>query len=323
MIDRLGPYRIEKLLGRGGMGTVYAGVHDETGERAALKALSVHLVDDPDFRGRFISEIDTLRKLNHPNIVQLYGEGVQDGYLFYVMQYVEGSSLQQELQRGHRFEWRDVSRIAIDICAALQHAHDRGVIHRDLKPANLLRDTQGRIKLTDFGIAKLFGGSQLTAVGSVMGTADYMPPEQAEGRQVTSRSDLYSLGSVMFTLLARRPPYSGESPPQVIRRMRSDKVPSVRQFAPNVPHELDRIIGQLLEKKPEARIATPRALANRLKAMEHGLGIAGLQPPASELGADGEELGHRPDGAELGEQRGGPLRGGGNGRWAWASSVSA
>ena len=250
MIERLGPYRIEKLLGRGGMGTVYAGVHEDTGQRAALKALSVHLVDDPDFRGRFVLEIETLRKLNHPNIVQLYGEGVHDGHLFYVMQFVEGRSLQQELQRGRRFDWLDVSRIAIAICGALKHAHDRGVIHRDLKPANLLSDADGCIKLTDFGIAKLFGGTQLTAVGSVMGTADFMSPEQAEGLQVTGRSDLYSLGSVMFTLLARRPPHIGETPPQVIRRMRHEEAPSVRQFAPNVPQALDQIISQQTGSSP-------------------------------------------------------------------------
>jgi len=286
MIENLGPYRIEKVVGRGGMGTVYAGVHQETGQQAAVKALSRALDDDSNFRDRFAAEIATLRKLDHPNIVQLYGEGVQDGYLFFAMQYVPGQSLQQMLQSGYQFEWQQVSRLAIEICAALQHAHDRGVIHRDLKPANLLYDQDGRIKLTDFGIAKLFGGTQLTAAGSVVGTADYMSPEQAQGRQVTSRSDLYGLGSVMFTLLARRPPYSGSSLPQVVHSIRYDEVPSVRRFAPSVPRALDEIISQLLQKDPEDRIATARAVANRLKAVQDALGDAGESQSATNQDTD-------------------------------------
>ncbi len=209
MIEQLGPYRIERLLGRGGMGTVYAGVHLETGQRAAIKSLSVAVADDSNLRERFLTEIETLKKLKHPNIVQLYGDGEQDGHLFYVMELVEGQTLQEELQTGHRFDWQEVTTITIEVCQALKHAHDRGVIHRDLKPGNLLRTTDGHIKLSDFGIAKLFGATHLTVAGSVVGTADYMAPEQAEGKPITARTDLYSLGALMFTLLARRPPFHG------------------------------------------------------------------------------------------------------------------
>jgi serine/threonine-protein kinase len=271
MIKNLGPYRIIRMLGRGGMGTVYEGVDDETGQRAAIKALPSHLAEDGNFRERFMGEIETLKQLKHPNIVELFGDGEQDGLLFYSMELVEGQTLQDELQAKHVFAWPEVLRIGIEVCQALKHAHDHGIIHRDLKPANLLRTKDRTIKLTDFGIAKLFGATNLTADGSVVGTADYMAPEQAEGRPVSNRTDLFSLGAVMFTLLARRPPFSGGSIPEVLHRLRYDEAPLVRRYAPSVPSELEEIIDQLLKKDAKDRIPTALVLANQLKAMEHGL----------------------------------------------------
>ncbi len=281
MLQKLGPYRIERLLGRGGMGTVYAGIHMETGEHAAIKALAITLADDPNFRARFMAEIETLKQLRHPNIVQMVGDGEQDGQLYFVMELVEGQSLQEVLQSGHLFDWRKVTRIAIDVCSALKHAHDCGVVHRDLKPANLLQTPDGRIKLTDFGIAKLFGATHRTADGSVVGTADYMSPEQADGRPVTNRTDLYSLGAVMFTLLSRRTPFSGGNLPQVIHKLKYEEAPSVRRFAAETPEELDQIIAELLRKEPQQRVATALVLANRLRAMEHALSTrdSGKVPP--------------------------------------------
>lgn len=271
MIEQLGPYRIVRVLGRGGMGTVYEGVHDATGQRAAIKALPETLAEDGNFRDRFIGEIETLKQLKHPNIVELFGDGEQNGLLFYSMELVDGKTLQEEMQAKYIFEWPEVLRIGIEICQALKHAHDHGIIHRDLKPANLLRGPNREIKLTDFGIAKLFGATNLTADGSVVGTADYMAPEQAEGRPVSNRTDLFSLGAVMFTLLTRKPPFSGGSIPQVLHRLRYDDAPLVRKFAPTVPSELEEIIDQLLKKDAKDRIPTAFVLANRLKAMEHGL----------------------------------------------------
>jgi serine/threonine-protein kinase len=271
MTRQLGPYRLEKLLGRGGMGSVYVGVHEQTGERTAIKSLSHSLADDENFRSRFLVEIQTLKQLRHPNIVQILGDGEQDGELFYVMELVEGQTLQDLLQSGHSFQWREVIRIAIEVCGALKHAHDCGVIHRDLKPANLLRAQDGSVKLTDFGIAKLFGASHHTAAGSVVGTADYMSPEQSDGRPVSHRTDLYSLGAVMFTLLTRRSPFQGGTLAQVVHRLKYEEAPPVRRFAPQVPEPLDQLIGELLRKDPQQRVATALALANRLRAMEHVL----------------------------------------------------
>ncbi|MFO7906421.1 MAG: protein kinase domain-containing protein [Planctomycetota bacterium] len=272
-LERLGPYIIESALGRGGMGRVYVGVDEQSGDRVAVKVLSPALGNDPSFRERFATEIETLKKLRHPNIVQLLGFGEQDGQLFYAMEMVEGYTLQQELHAGRRFQWREVARIGVQISQALKHAHDRGIIHRDLKPANLLYPSDEQVKLADFGIAKLYGTSQLTMAGGVVGTADYMSPEQAEGKGVTTRSDLYGLGCVMFALLVGHPPFASSTAPEVLHKLRYEKTPSIRRNVPEIPSELELIITQLLEKDPARRIATALAVANRLKAMEHGLSL--------------------------------------------------
>jgi serine/threonine-protein kinase len=272
-LQRMGPYRLDKILGRGGMGAVYVGVNEQTGERAAVKVLNPVLADDASFRERFKSEVETLKKLLHPSIVRLFAYGEEDDYLFYVMELVEGRSLQDELIAGRRFNWREVARIGIDVASALKHAHDRGVIHRDLKPANLLIDPQDHVKLTDFGIAKLYGGMNLTADGGVLGTADYMAPEQAEGKQITARCDLYSLGSVLYALLTGRPPFAGKSLPEVIQGLRFERAIPLRRLNPDVPEEFENIVAQLLEKDPQKRIPTAVALMHRLKAMEHALSL--------------------------------------------------
>jgi serine/threonine-protein kinase len=272
-IERLGPYRIEKLLGRGGMGAVYSGVNEETGERAALKVLAAHLSDHADFRDRFSGEVETLKKLRHPNIVQLLAWGEEGDHLFYVMELVEGRSLQDEMQSGRRYDWREVAKVGVDVCRALKHAHDSGVIHRDLKPANLLIDRQNQVKLTDFGIAKLYGGTQITAAGGVLGTADYMSPEQAEGKPVNARSDLYSLGSVMYALLAGHPPFAAKSLAEVIHNLRFEKPTPLRRLAPETPEAFESIINQLLEKQPAKRVASAFAVGNYLRAMEHALSL--------------------------------------------------
>jgi predicted Ser/Thr protein kinase len=282
-LESLGPYRIERCLGRGGMGAVYAGVHQETGERAAIKVLSESLACDPRFRERFLAEVETLKKLRHPNIVTLQGYGEEDERLFFVMELVDGPSLDAILHAGRRFTWQEVVAITTQICAALKHAHDHGVIHRDLKPANLLYLPDGTVKLTDFGIAKFYGSTGLTLAGSMIGTPDYMSPEQTEGRPVTPRSDLYGLGCVMYALIVGKPPFHGPSVTQVIDSVRFQEPASLSRVAPQVPEALADIVGQLLRKNPEDRIATPLLLSNLLQAMRHALATAGTAviPPAA------------------------------------------
>ncbi len=265
--EQLGPYRIVDLIGQGGMGAVYKAVHVETQSRAAVKVLSANLGSQEGFRERFRVEIETLKKLRHPNIVTLYGYGEQDGILFYAMELVEGKSLQQLLEEGRHFTWQEVTELGIQVCHALKHAQDHGVIHRDLKPANLLLTDSGELRLSDFGIAKLFGAAQMTVDGGVIGTIHYMSPEQASGERVTARSDLYSLGAVLYTLLARRPPFVAESAAEVLHALKYDEPAPISHHVLGLPPELDRIIMQLLEKDPRRRVATPLAAANRLKAM--------------------------------------------------------
>jgi serine/threonine protein kinase len=272
-LERLGPYTIGRKLGRGGMGTVYAAINVDTGEPAAVKVLSAALAQEEGFRERFEAEIESLKKLHHPNIVQLFGYGEQDGHHFYGMELVRGRSLEEELLAGRTFDWREVTELSIQICRALKHAHDRGVIHRDIKPANLLLADDGTLKLSDFGIAKLFGNTGLTADGGVLGTAEYMAPEQADGRPVTHRCDLYSLGGVMFALLARRPPFRAATMVEMLQLQRYAQPEPVRRFAPDVPAELEAIVGLLLEKDPDKRIPTAMVLSRRLEAMKHGLSV--------------------------------------------------
>ncbi|MEZ6119953.1 MAG: serine/threonine-protein kinase [Pirellulaceae bacterium] len=274
--QELGPYQVTGVLGRGGMGTVYSGVETGTEQAVAIKVLSAGLAMDESFRDRFEAEIESLKKLRHPHIVQLYGYGEQAGNLFYAMERIEGVSLQDELRRQRIFRWQEVIRIAIDICAALKHAHDSGVIHRDLKPANLLLDDTGQIKLVDFGIAKLFGSTSVTT-GSVLGTADYMAPEQAEGKPASVRADLYSLGAVLYSLFVGRPPFIGKTVAEVVHKLRYEDPVPIRRLNPDVPEPLARTIEQLLEKSPQDRVPTALALSHRLKAMEHALNLANVQ----------------------------------------------
>jgi predicted Ser/Thr protein kinase len=269
--QQLGPYRIERQIGRGGMGTVYAGVDVNTGEPAAIKVLATALHTDEDFRERFEVEIETLRMLRHENIVRLLGWGEQEGVLFYAMELVDGTSLEDELRGGRKFEWAEVKDIAVQVCAALKHAHDRGIIHRDIKPANLLIKRDGLVKLSDFGIAKLFGSAGMTTAGGIMGTAEYMAPEQADGRPVGHRCDLYSLGAVLYTLLAGRPPFVAKSVPELLQMQRFAQPEPIRRFNRGVPPEVEAIVMQLLEKDPERRIPNATVLARRLEATFRGL----------------------------------------------------
>ncbi len=266
-----GPYRIGKMIGRGGMGTVYAAVHEVTGEKVAVKIIAAHVADEKRFQRRFSDEIRTLTRLKHRNIVTLIGQGEQCGQLFYSMELVEGESLQQKLRREKRLPWPLVLDMAIDICAALKHAHDFGAIHRDLKPANLLIDQDGVVKLVDFGVAKLFGSHDQTAVGSILGTADYMAPEQAAGLPVTPRTDLYSLGNVLYACFTGRPPFANRSLTEVLEALKNEEPIRVDAIVPDLPPEIAELVHDLLEKRPEDRPPTALAVMNRMKAIRAGL----------------------------------------------------
>jgi serine/threonine-protein kinase len=283
--ETIGPYEVVGILGQGGMGTVYHGIHAKTREPVAIKVISMAIAQHARFRRRFDAEIQTLLRLKHPNIVQLIGFGEERGLLFYSMEFVDGENLHQKLRREKRFSWQTVLDWAIEIGGALKHAHDFGVIHRDLKPANLMVSKEGHIKLTDFGIAKLFGASDETVPGSVLGTADFMSPEQAEGKPVGLRSDLYALGAICYTLLAGRAPFTGNNVPEVLFNVRYGNATPLRDIAADTPTEFCDLIDELMRRDPAQRPPTTIVVNKRLQSLKIGLSKIGSVTSVSQRDA--------------------------------------
>ncbi|MDR1053493.1 MAG: serine/threonine protein kinase [Planctomycetaceae bacterium] len=265
--EKLGPFRICRLLGRGGMGAVYEGVHEQTNESVAIKVLIDTFDETNDTRLRFEAEIDTLKRLRHPNIVRLFGFGKDQGTLYYVMELVEGASLHAELKRKRYFYWHEVAKIGMEMCQALRHAHDRGITHRDVKPANILLEKNGIVKLSDFGIASLFGSQRLTDVNAVVGTLEYMSPEQALAYPVGPRSDMYSLGAVLYALILNKPPFTAKHLVEVIKKHQENMIEPIRLSRVDVPEEMETIILNLLQIQPNSRPQSPFAVARRFQAI--------------------------------------------------------
>ncbi len=283
--QKLGPYRIVRKLGEGGMGAVYEAVDDPKSLRAAVKVLPEALAKKQGFRTRFEIEIEALRKLEHPNIVRILGFGEQDGTLFYAMELVDGRDLESLLESKKRLNAAQTIDIGIQLAKALKHAHDRGIIHRDIKPANIMILADGTIKLSDFGIAKRYGNTGLTMEGGPIGTANYMSPEQTEGKKATERSDLYSVGCLFYALLAGRPPFMSESLYKILELQRKARPELVTIYAPATPEPFAGLIDQLLEKEPEKRPANCGVLMRALTMIHQGLQLTGQALPAPAPGA--------------------------------------
>ena len=278
--EYFGPYRVVRLIGQGGMGAVYEAVDPDDGRPVAVKTLLLHLADDEGVRRRFEAEIETLLRFKHPGIPGLKSWGNQDGLPWFAMEYVSGETLEALLRSGRRFTWQETTAITREVLRVLKAAHDHGVFHRDLKPANLMfRPAAGggfNVVVTDFGIAKLFGETGLTRSGAVVGTPEYMSPEQAAGHVVDQRGDLYSLGLVMFAMLAGKPPFQG-SVAAVMECQKSRKPPRISRVVPGVPEALDDLIDRLLEKSPGRRPANAAVVA---KLLADVAGAAPQPPPA-------------------------------------------
>jgi hypothetical protein len=264
--SRIGSYIIEKKIGSGGMGTVYLGKHDQTGREAAVKVLPASFSQEEGAIARFSREIDALKQIASPYIVKLFDSGVDENETYYyAMEYVPGDTLSSRLQQDTRLGWREVIEISVQICSALKAAHDAGFVHRDLKPSNLIFSEDGTVKLTDFGVAQVFASSRLTATGGIIGTAEYMSPEQASGQRATKKSDLYSLGAVMYVMLTGRPPFSGKTALDIIQKHKFSGFDRPSLIASDMPHWLDEIVCQLLEKDPDKRIPDAYVLSRRLQ----------------------------------------------------------
>jgi len=258
----LGTYAIERKLGRGGMGAVFLARDDVSGQRVAVKVLPASLARERNVRERFIQEARSLAALDHPGIVPLitFAQEGDDRYL--VMKYVDGRSLEQVLREQPVLPVVDALRILRETCLALDYAHGKGVIHRDIKPANIVVDTQGRVVVVDFGIArKLEGEKRLTQTGMLMGTPQYMAPEQIEGRPIDGRCDLYATGLMLFEMLAGRVPFDGKRTFDILRAHIERPVPDVRHLrramapdAEELQDEIVALVSVLLQKDPFNRL---------------------------------------------------------------------
>lgn len=252
MID--GRYRVLKRLGSGGMADVYCAEDTQLGRRVALKLLYRRFAEDSEFVERFRREASSAAGLQHPNIVGIFDRGEWDGTYYIAMEYLEGRTLKQ-LVREHGAMPPDLATdITIQVLRAARFAHKRGIIHRDFKPHNVILDEEGRAKVTDFGIARA-GASDMTETGSIMGTAQYLSPEQAQGQPVSPRSDLYSIGVMLYELLTGRVPFDAESPVAIAVRHVSDRPIPPAEVNPDVPPALEAVVMKALEKDPARRFA--------------------------------------------------------------------
>lgn len=271
---QLGKYEIIDRLGRGGMAEVYRGYHPALDRYVAIKLLHPFLSDDPEFKDRFENEARNVAKLKHPNIVQVYDfeyDAESESY-YMVMELINGLTLKDrllELARTHgSFPVGEAVRIVRSAAEALDYAHGRGMIHRDVKPANLMLDEGQRVVLTDFGIAKMVTGAQFTSSGGMVGTPAYMAPEQGLGEQGDERSDLYSLGVILFQFLTGRLPYDAETPLAVVLKHVNEPVPSLLDYAPHASPELDRITRKALAKDPDERYQSAAEMAEDLALLD-------------------------------------------------------
>jgi serine/threonine-protein kinase len=263
--ERIGPFHLLEKLGSGGMGTVYLGKHIETGKLVAVKLLTASLARETGFVERFTREIDAMRKLKNPHIVELFDADQEGESYYYAMEYVPGETLMALMRREKRLPWKKAVDFAMQICMALKAAHDAGIIHRDLKPSNLLVTPEGEIKLTDFGVAQVFASDRLTATGGIIGTAEFMSPEQAQGKRAGKQSDLYSLGAVLYTMVAGRTPFTGTTAVEVIQKHKFGLFDRPKMYVDDLPARIDDTICRLLEKEPAKRFPDALVLLRHLQ----------------------------------------------------------
>lgn len=250
----IGPFDVGKQLGVGGMGIVYLATYRDTGQRVALKILAPALCADKKLISRFEREIDILKKLEHPNIVRYFGGGRTGEQRYYAMEYMDGGSLDTVLQRKGQLSWEQTVRIGLQLCSALEHAHNHGIIHRDLKPGNLFISKKGRLRLGDFGIARDTDATALTAAGKTVGTYAYMAPEQIHGKHpIGPKTDLYALGCLLYQFLTGSVPFPGDNAAEMFMKHLNEKPESVCERNLDCPIWLDRVVQRLLEKEPEDR----------------------------------------------------------------------
>lgn len=290
---RVGSWLLEAEIGAGPMGTVYRAraieANPEFPQLGAVKLLTHPQTQDAGFLARFPAEMLALRRLTHPNLARYFDSGVHAGIAYYAMEYVEGLNLSQVLMQKDRqpagpgLNWRnDVFSIAVQVARALKHGHHRSLLHRDLKPANILLTADGQVKVTDFGVAKVYNLSPLTLPGDPFGTAGYTAPEHFRGKPLTRRSDLYALGGVLYTLVTGRPPFPASTAAELMHKHCYMLPDRPINFVTQLPHELDDLICSLLAKDPARRPASVASFIedlDRLRAKLERKGERIVYPP--------------------------------------------
>jgi len=254
----LGPYRIINQIGQGGMAAVYKAYQPSMDRNVAIKVLPSQLADSKEFVARFQREARTIARLEHPHILPVFDFGEDHGVTYFVMRYLEAGTLKDRMVAGRPLPLDEIDRIFTQLCDALGYAHSQGVVHRDLKPANALVDSAGNLFLTDFGIAKLLESAspRLTQTDAIMGTPAYISPEQAQAQPVDQRSDIYSLGIILYEMVTGRVPYVADTPLAVILKHLSDPLPLPSILKSDVPNVIEQVILKALAKNPDDRFAT-------------------------------------------------------------------
>jgi serine/threonine-protein kinase len=268
-----GRYQLEGRLGFGGMSTVHLALDTRLERKVAVKLLAEHLADDPTFVSRFKREAQAAARLIHPNVVQIFDSGQDEpsGQYFIVMEYIEGKSCAEILRDDGWVEVGEAVSIIEQACEGLHYAHRHGVVHRDVKPGNLLRSREGEVKLADFGIAKATEQSSITQVGSVLGTAAYLAPEQARGEEAGPRADLYALGVVTYQLISGRLPYDAGSLTELALKQQQEEPMMLDELVAGVPHELAEAVAIALALDLRDRYDTAREMGEAIAAGARGV----------------------------------------------------
>jgi eukaryotic-like serine/threonine-protein kinase len=251
-----GRYEIVEKLGEGAMGIVYRARDPVLARIVALKMLAEELSEDDDVRARFTREAEVIGQLGHPNIVSVFDMGESEGRLFMAMEMLEGEDLRRLLERHAPLSLAARGRIMVEICTGLGFAHSKGVVHRDMKPANIFVPKDGPIRLLDFGLARLTSRVSTTRKGVILGTPDYMSPEQAGGHSVGVLSEIFSTGAVFYELLTGTKPFRGKTLPAVLYQIISGEPEAILSLSPEVPARLAMLVHRMLSKKPEHRPAS-------------------------------------------------------------------
>ncbi|MBY8831690.1 Stk1 family PASTA domain-containing Ser/Thr kinase [Bacillus licheniformis] len=260
-----GRYEILRAIGGGGMANVYLALDIILDREVAIKVLRFDFVHDADFIRRFRREAQSAASLDHPNIVSIYDVGEEDDIYYIVMEYVEGMTLKEYINRTGPLHPKEAVQIMEQIVSAIAHAHDNQIVHRDIKPHNILIDHMGHIKVTDFGIAMALSSTTITHTNSVLGSVHYLSPEQARGGLSTKKSDIYSLGIVLFELLTARMPFEGESAVSIALKHLQSETPSVKRWNPAVPQSIENVVLKAMAKDPFHRYEAAEEMENDLK----------------------------------------------------------